>query len=718
MLKFGSMSNNTYLCHDKPIINQHIMLKRILLAAVVGIAGAGLASAKVIESPAYDFRTGGCLKVARVEQTGDATRLTFSAKYKPGWWIQVDTVDVAITLPDDTVQIQPLTIEGDLTFGEKYVMPESGEAFFTVTYPPLPGSVKKIDTGASNKWAAIFGIDLTGKKKPANKGEETVVTTPYRPIATIFATDTITLSGKIKNYDPRMGINVMELVISDEAIGRTLPVAIPVKPDGSFRRRFFLPMAQMPTLKVNVYRLSFRVYLEPGNDLEILIDYDKLLDAGVGAAKKADAVTFGGSLGEINSELIASPMDMATPISHIIAEDKTPDEAKRMIIDHHAANASGVESYIADRKVSPKAAALLRNSVLSERTRDLLDYADYKYTGPLLPESFYVDFLKEVFSADSTLLACDAFFLLNRLGFTNVLPIYRYDINVEMLRPAIDFFAENGIELTDGEKKLIRRVADLGSPDSMQVCTYADFYDMRNALFSAAQRGDKAQEYRDKGFFSTPIFTERSETNREFIQRITGKEELPLVWQFAVTAREGRNNAENFLPEMTASHGITNRYLIDRMTEASKPMAGARKLPHTEAGNFMESLIEPYRGKYLLVDFWDITCGPCRYGIESNKERRERHHGNPGFSFLFLASEKGSPLELYDRYVETNLKEEDVKRLPEEEMILLRELFEFNGIPRYVLFNPEGEVMNSNYDMWDFWQLLKEKGIIDDADVN
>lgn len=57
-------------------------------------------------------------------------------------------------------------------------------------------------------------------------------------------------------------------------------------------------------------------------------------------------------------------------------------------------------------------------------------------------------------------------------------------------------------------------------------------------------------------------------------------------------------------------------------------------------------------------------------------------------------------------------------RLPEDQMILLRELFEFNGIPRYILFNPESEVVNSNSSPYDFWELLKVKGIIDESGDN
>ena len=174
------------------------MLKKLLLAAIVGFTGAGTVCAKVIKSPAYDFRKSGILKVTEVERSKDATRLTFTAKYKPNWWIQVSPEEVEISLPDDTVRIEPLKLEGDLQYGEKYVMPKSGETAFTVTYPPLPKSAKKINTGENSNWS-IYGIDLSGKKKKPNKGEYTVTSTPYHPIETIFASDTVTLSGKIKN---------------------------------------------------------------------------------------------------------------------------------------------------------------------------------------------------------------------------------------------------------------------------------------------------------------------------------------------------------------------------------------------------------------------------------------------------------------------------------------------------------------------------------------
>lgn len=552
--------------------------------------------------------------------------------------------------------------------------------------------------------AAVFG--MTGTFFASSE----VIPTPYRPIETIFEADSINVSGRIEGYDPGSGLKVMQLVIEDIAVGRTTPIALPIKPDGSFGRRFLLPMAQLTYISADRGNY-FDVYLEPHNDIEVQIDYDKWV------GRQPDALTFGGSLGKINAEINACPVKSSVFFC-VLDPNTDPWEAKRTILAQHEAEAGKVEAYIRDNNVSAKAAQIMRNSALVEKAADLFTLADQHYSGPLLPEDFYLDFLSEALRADSTILAAGSFVFLNRLGFSRVLPAYRYDVNVSLLRPAVDFFAENGIELTDDDRALIRNVADIESPDSIQECTFMDLINMQISLIEGARRGNKEQEYMDRKFFDGKTFTKKDENNNEFIRRVCDADELPLIWQFAVTAREARNNPEDFLPEITSKYEITNQYLIDRVTDAATPKPGAWKLPDSEAGQLMQQLIEPYRGKYLLVDFWDITCGPCRAKIEANKERRERHVGNPGFAFLFLASEKGSPLDLYNAYVEKNLKNEHVRRLSEDQMMLLRELFEFNAIPRCVLFNPEGEVVNSDSNNYDFWELLKEKGIIDESEDN
>ena len=62
-------------------------------------------------------------------------------------------------------------------------------------------------------------------------------------------------------------------------------------------------------------------------------------------------------------------------------------------------------------------------------------------------------------------------------------------------------------------------------------------------------------------------------------------------------------------------------------------------LPDTEGGKLLRRLTEKYRGKYVLIDFWGMFCGPCRSGIERSKPMREALRNHPDVDFLFISTE-------------------------------------------------------------------------------
>lgn len=503
----------------------------------------------------------------------------------------------------------------------------------------------------------------------------------------------------------------MELMIQDLALGKTTPVGVTVKPDGTFNRRFYLPTAQRVGLDLGEIEVSPDVYLEPGNDLEVVIDYDKLMDRKAQRKRNDDAFSFGGSLGALNAEIMGAPGRQINP--YTIDNALSAHEAKPLII--HKTDSLGAlnEAYIASAGISPKAAQLIRTNLTSQKIQALMERAEVIDPSDKISEDYYADFLREAYSADPTILcAKETGLLLNRLAFSKILPEKRIVVDVAEYRRMLARLVEMGLEYTDEELEYINAYGGPEVTDSVQEASLMGTIFNANAITAAAERIGKGDEVRRILFIEPEYkpFSRHPETNAQLARRMAGTEQEPLLWQFAAVANSGRyvDLSELLAPE----EGITDSYLIDRIMEASKPKPQTWKLPATEGGALMSQLIEPYRGKYLLVDFWDIFCGPCRQGIESNAEMRAKHRGNPGFGILFLASEKGSPLTRYEAYVAEHLKDEDVKRLPEEQMIQLRELFEFNAIPRYVLFTPEGEVLNSNYSTWEFWDFLKEKGII------
>lgn len=118
-------------------------------------------------------------------------------------------------------------------------------------------------------------------------------------------------------------------------------------------------------------------------------------------------------------------------------------------------------------------------------------------------------------------------------------------------------------------------------------------------------------------------------------------------------------------------------------------------LPDTPAGRVFSEIIEPHRGKILIVDFWGVYCGPCVYGIEQSVGMRSEYAADDDIAFIFITSEDESPLPQYNEIVAGNDLTHSY-RVSEDDYLRLRELFRFNGIPRYALIDRQGRIVNRN----------------------
>ena len=142
----------------------------------------------------------------------------------------------------------------------------------------------------------------------------------------------------------------------------------------------------------------------------------------------------------------------------------------------------------------------------------------------------------------------------------------------------------------------------------------------------------------------------------------------------------------------------------------------ATPLPDTPAAELIRSLVAKFPGKFLVIDFWGMSCGPCRAAIQESKDLRAKIAKRDDVKLVFIAGERTAEgSDAYHKYVNEWLAEEETVCLANADFNRLRDLFQFNGIPHYETITPGGRrvceyLRISGYEIFeDELQRLLEK---------
>jgi len=110
---------------------------------------------------------------------------------------------------------------------------------------------------------------------------------------------------------------------------------------------------------------------------------------------------------------------------------------------------------------------------------------------------------------------------------------------------------------------------------------------------------------------------------------------------------------------------------------------------------FLKKLIEKSGYKLILIDFWASWCKPCLEEIPYSKKRIKEY---PQVKYLFISIDKSKSAWLNETQKRTELFNSSNSYLINEieDMELLNKL-KITTIPRFVLLNQKGEIINSNF---------------------
>ena len=719
-------------------------LSTLIIALATLCVTTFAANSRIIENPVYEFKTTGIPHITKIELNENETRLHIHTIFVPYRWTSFSS-EAFIEDSATGERWQPIEMIGG-EFDEQIFMPASGDSTFVLIFPPLDESVTKINF---IHVGSIYGISLNPETQPRRReipddvlqwidnelAQARRQTMMNFEAGEFFAADTARLVGYIRGFDRRAGFST-GMIFDNNAITReSNPVMVQIHEDGRFEA--IIPMSYPIysrisfTLSSNI-RVNIPFYIQPGQTLAMLLDWDEFLMADRLRFEPYTFknIQFKGATADINRELHAFNAQMpaipARQISDVIwSGEKTPDEFKSFLYETMLDYNSTFQRLLETENLSEVTKNLLRNDNLLLNALYLLNFAmGYSRDGSgELPIEFF-SFLQNIPMNNRELLSSPEFSqFINRFEFNQLFSETHREIS-RMFMPEIPFdeylFEELNIPRTPEDENFLA----LHESVRMRNFTFSErdlegmaLLEEWNAAFDKLR--ERYQEHFDtwqKKYVD--VIPQLSPVERElkrwrmqdFIYTHVLNLEPGIVYDvvrvrslnsrlqnMSVHSREHDLNVliglvgnipEPFLRQEAARMFIQNLPAVQQQV--------GEELPDTYAANIFRELIAPFRGKMVLVNFWATTCGPCIATIREQKALRERYKDSADIAFIFITSERASPLNSYHDFVNDQELIHSF-RIPDTQYNHLMQLFRFMGIPHYVLVDRQGRILSNDF---------------------
>lgn len=118
----------------------------------------------------------------------------------------------------------------------------------------------------------------------------------------------------------------------------------------------------------------------------------------------------------------------------------------------------------------------------------------------------------------------------------------------------------------------------------------------------------------------------------------------------------------------------------------------------SEGEALLKKILEPYKGKFVLLDIWGTWCGPCKDALSHSTEEYARLK-DYDIQYLYLANR--SPQTAWENVIkEYNVSGPNVAHynLPSEQQDAIERYLNVHSFPTYKLFNPNGELLDIHID--------------------
>ena len=624
-------------------------MKNLLLCCIaILLASCGTPSHRTIKNPHIEMANTHLLDIRQIELTDTATVLNLWALGGPGMRIVIDEHTYIVA---DGQRYAIRQIEG-YELNKHITLPEKGELSFKATFEPIPLNTKEFDLIEDTKRGSyIWGIDLTGKKKferyPEGLPKELRGKKKDCPMPEpIFKTGESTLNIHFLGYRPEIGDEV-EILIHE------------------LFHASYNTKTKDEKIDSQTHTLSTKIFLEGTTQITIRLAH---IDANVWVAP---------------NEEIDIYMDMRATGSAIMSTRSKEFDVNKMYEFWHP------QIPIAYTTGTYSEWNRLYNSVKNEivRLNPLTNgyYGDYR-----LSSEQYVDYTKKMYKK------------LND-SIDRHPSLTPFEKRVSKLHNHLDLvYVAAGYRWIQSKNKMLVTKA-FQHPNNYKECTDDQLREMVKAFdFNDAKYCFFTNEV--DAFIAVTIDLPKrlqlSEDNFYYGVRRTTQIKLLL------------ERGQNISPEDKAWLDKANPYfkeVIDAKMEELRRIREAKLavksgiLPKTDAEKLFEEIIKPYKGKVVVVDFWNTWCLPCLSAIKKIEPLKSGELSSDDIVWLYLADES-SPETAYNERIQ-NIKGEHL-RLSAEQSKVIKKQFGITAIPSYVLVSRDGEYA-LRHELGDIEQLKK-----------
>lgn len=147
---------------------------------------------------------------------------------------------------------------------------------------------------------------------------------------------------------------------------------------------------------------------------------------------------------------------------------------------------------------------------------------------------------------------------------------------------------------------------------------------------------------------------------------------------------------------------IENREFDKLVLKSSEDLANL-----SEGEALLKKILEPYKGKFVLLDIWGTWCSPCKEALSHSTEEYTRLK-DYDIEFLYLAN--NSPQESWENVIkEYNVSGDNVAHynLPAEQQAAIERHLDVHSFPTYKLFDREGNLLDIEVDARHLEELVR-----------